>query len=106
MIPKTIVDWLLIYPDAGVIPASPAMTPFITAMQLGLPRIHERIIHTKAEHDPPICVEVMAEVAMAPDVRALPALKPNHPIHNRVAPRAARGRFEGGKSPLYLIVKY
>ena len=97
------VDWLLMYPEAGVMPASPAITPFITATQLGLPLIHESTIHTNAEHDPPICVETMADVAMDPEVRALPALNPNHPIHNRVAPSAARGRFEGGNSPWYLL---
>jgi hypothetical protein len=94
------------YPDAGVIPASPAMTPFITAMQLGLPRIQERAIHTSPEHDPPICVETTADVAMDPDARALPALNPNQPIHRRVAPSAARGRFEGGNSPWYLLRKF
>lgn len=94
------------YPDAGVIPASPAITPFITATELGFPRIHESTIHTRPEHDPPICVDTTAEVAEGPEVSAEPALKPNHPIHNRVAPSAARGRFDGGNSPWYLWIKY
>lgn len=49
------------------------MTPFITAMELGLPRIQERTIQTRAEHDPPICVDTTADVAIDPDVNALPA---------------------------------
>src|SRR5215211_2397879 len=82
----------LIKPEAGVTPARPAMAPLIAAVVDGLPeRFHESAIQTRAEVDAAMCVTSSVLAASEPDARALPALKPNHPIQSRVAPMTARG---------------
>ncbi len=51
-IPMTNGCSTLTYPDAGVIPARPAMAPFIAATTLGFPvLIHERPTQISAEID-------------------------------------------------------
>lgn len=83
-------------------PARPATMPTITIIELGLLRIQDAISHTVPLVTAASCVEASVEVAMAPEVSAEPALKPNHPPHNMHVPIAANGKFDGGNSPWYL----
>ncbi len=81
-------------PAVGVIPANPEIAPFIAALTVGFPVLFQlNSIQTSAQVQAPIWVASRALAARAPDARALPALKPNHPIHRRVAPIAASGRL-------------
>src|SRR5688500_10374709 len=83
-------------PAVGVIPANPEIAPFIAALTVGFPVLFQlNSIQTSAQVQAPICVASRALAASAPDARALPALKPNHPSHRRVAPIAASGRLWG-----------
>ncbi len=112
-------------PEAGVMPARPAITPLRRATVEGLFFAHEMNSHTIPDEQAAICtscvvrceridhrrrcegvlestwVEATAETATEPARRADPALKPNHPIHRRAAPSAAMGKLEGGNSPWY-----
>ena len=82
----------LTYPEAGVIPASPAIAPFIAAITLGLwVRIQERATQTNAETDEAICVTIIVLPATPPEAKALPALNPNQPNHKSEDPRTASG---------------
>src|SRR5919197_2860591 len=82
----------LTYPDAGVIPASPAIAPFIAAMILGLcVLIQESATHTRAETAEAIWVTITVFPATPPEASALPALNPNQPNHKREDPSTAIG---------------
>src|ERR687884_640005 len=86
----------LTYPEAGVIPASPAIAPFIAAITLGLlVLIQERPTHIRAETDEAICVLITVFPAIPPAANALPALKPNQPSHKTEEPRTAIGMLWG-----------
>src|SRR5579885_114379 len=90
--PKTKLCSTLTYPDAGVIPAKPAIAPLIADIILGFPvRIHDNPTQIRAEIDEAICVLMMVFPARLPEANALPALKPNHPNHNNEEPRTAIG---------------
>src|ERR1051326_8795236 len=74
-------------PAAGVIATRPATAPEIAPKALVLPfRIHSTPAQPMAAAAAPKCVATNALVASGPEPRALPALKPNHPTHNRHAP--------------------
>src|SRR5690242_4076592 len=89
-IPITNACSTLTYPDAGVIPASPAIAPLIAAMTLGFPvLIHESPTHIKAEIADANCVLIIVIPDSAPAAYALPALKPNQPSHNNEEPKTA-----------------
>lgn len=80
--PNPSVPRLSMNPDAGVIPASPAIPPLATATTPGgnpCPVREAATIHVSAETQPPICVEATVEVARLPVLRAEPALNPNQP---------------------------
>jgi len=53
------------------------MTPLMTAMVEGFPRIHEAMSHTVPEQQAAIWVEATAEIATDPAPKAEPALNPN-----------------------------
>ena len=83
-------------PEAGVIPASPAIAPLIAATTLGFPvRIHESPAQINAETDEAICVTITVFPATPPDASALPALNPNQPSHNKEDPKTAKGILWG-----------
>src|SRR5215475_4016907 len=74
-------------PAAGVMATNPATEPEIPPSTLGLPtRIHSPAAHPTAAAAAAKCVATNALVARLPAAKALPALKPNHPTHNRHAP--------------------
>ena len=74
-------------PEAGVIATNPATAPEIPPRALGLPfRIHSAASHPQAAAAAPNCVATNALVAKLLAASADPALKPNHPTHNRHAP--------------------
>src|SRR5262245_43327886 len=76
------------YPLAGVIATSPATAPAAAPSTLGLPFCTQLIvIQVIAAIAVATCVTTNAEVASDPLARALPALKPNQPNHNREAPK-------------------
>src|SRR5579872_1929952 len=74
-------------PEAGVMVARPAIIPEAAPSTLGLPLCHHS---TRAQLNAPAaaekCVAANALVASVPAVRALPALKPNQPTHNKPVP--------------------
>src|SRR6185312_3756266 len=74
-------------PAAGVIATKPATQPEIAPSALGLPlRTHSASIQPTAAAAAPKCVATNALVARLPELRALPALKPNQPTHSKHAP--------------------
>src|SRR5215469_1114330 len=74
-------------PEAGVIATSPATAPETAPSTLGLPvMIHSVPIHPKTAAAVAKWVAIKALDANGPAFTALPALKPNHPTHNRQAP--------------------
>src|SRR5215472_7325087 len=78
-------------PAAGVIATSPATAPEIAPSALALPlRTHSAPAHPTAAAAAPKCVFTKALVARPLAANALPALKPNHPTHNRQAPTKLR----------------
>src|SRR5271169_5283230 len=84
-------------PEAGVMATSPATAPLAAPSTVGFPRItHSAYIHDKVAAPVAVLVATNALVANAPDVRALPALKPNQPTHNMAAPMTENGRLCGG----------
>src|SRR5262245_52313606 len=84
-------------PDAGVIATNPATAPEIAPKTLGFPvRSHSTPLHPTTAAAAPKWVATNALVARLPDPRALPALNPNHPTHNREAPITLRTTLCGG----------
>src|SRR5579862_4767983 len=74
-------------PAAGVIATSPATAPEIAPRALARPlRIHSAPDQPMAAAAAPKCVATNAVDARPFEARALPALNPNHPTHNRQAP--------------------
>src|SRR3972149_4709819 len=85
------------YPEAGVIATNPATAPDAAPSTVGLPRMaHSENIHPSAAAAAAVLVTTKALVASLPAVRALPALKPNHPNQRSAAPATVRGRGWGG----------
>src|ERR1017187_6662935 len=83
-------------PEAGVMATSPATAPEMPPNTLGLPLwIHSAPIHPSAAAAAPKCVATNALVAKPDAARALPALKPTHPTHRRLAPMTLITRLCG-----------
>src|SRR5437762_12218516 len=77
----------VVYPLAGVITTSPATAPEIAPSTVALPfLIHSYPAHPSAAAAAAKCVAMKALLAKPLAVRALPALKPNHPTHSSAAP--------------------
>src|SRR5690349_7527291 len=84
-------------PAAGVIATNPATPPEMAPSALGLPlRIHSAAHHPITAAAAAKCVATKALVARLPALRALPALKPNHPTQSRHAPIKLRTMLCGG----------
>ena len=84
-------------PAAGVIATRPATAPEMAPNALGLPlRIHSAAVQPITAAAAPKCVFTNALVARPLAARALPALKPNHPTHNRHAPTKLSTTLCGG----------
>jgi hypothetical protein len=75
---------------------SPATAPAIEPKTLGLPLKYQLIsIHVSPAAAVDVLITTKAFVADAPAVRALPALKPNHPNQRRAVPRTTWGMLLG-----------
>src|SRR5439155_19259434 len=84
-------------PAAGVIATSPATAPEIAPSALGLPfLIHSASNHPTTAPAAPKWVATNALEARPLAARALPALNPNHPTHNKQAPMKLSTRLCGG----------
>src|SRR5215472_2657413 len=84
-------------PAAGVIATSPATAPEIAPSALARPfLIHSAALQLNAAAAAPKCVATNALDASEPAARALPALKPNQPTHNKHAPMKLRTKLCGG----------
>src|SRR6516165_2752171 len=84
-------------PAAGVIATNPATAPEMAPKALGLPlRHHSAAHHPITAAAAPKCVATKALVARLPEPRALPALKPNQPTHNKQAPMKLNTTLWGG----------
>src|SRR5580698_2237584 len=74
-------------PAAGVMATNPATDPEIAPNALGFPlRNHSPPPQPTTAAAAAKCVATKALVARLPAASALPALKPNHPTHNKHAP--------------------
>src|SRR6476660_3562216 len=83
-------------PEAGVIATKAATAPEMPPSALGLPCLtHSANIQPRAAVAAAKWVATNALVAKPDAERALPALKPNHPTHNRHAPMKLRTRLWG-----------
>ena len=89
-----------------MIPARPAITPLRTAIADGLCLIHEIINQTTPLTTAALCVATTVDTANGPLCKALPALNPNHEVQRSAPPSAAKGKFDGGNSPLYLLKSF
>src|SRR6185503_7904144 len=84
-------------PAAGVIATRPTTAPVTIPSTLGLLSRQLRNIHTTAAAAAAVLVVTRAWTANPFAARALPPLKPNHPIHNRPAPRTVKGILLGSR---------
>src|SRR5579862_203115 len=74
-------------PDAGVMATSPATAPEMAPRAVGLPLCsHSKMVQPRAAVAVAKWVLMKALVASGPELRALPALNPNHPTQSRHAP--------------------
>ncbi len=88
-------------PEAGVMHTNPATTPEHVPRIVGLPRkIHSMPAQVKPAAAAAKCVAQNALAASSLAANALPALKPNQPTHNIVAPIAVYVRLCGGMGSL------
>src|ERR1700722_1116604 len=84
-------------PAAGVIATSPATAPEIAPSALGLPfLIHSAALQLSAAAAAAKWVATNALAARPLEARALPALKPNQPTHNKHAPMTLSTILCGG----------
>src|SRR5690349_21173633 len=84
-------------PAAGVMATSPATAPEIAPNALARPFFsHSAKLQLSAAAAAPKCVATNALLASPPEDNALPALKPNHPTHNKHAPMKLSTRLCGG----------
>src|ERR1043166_1468162 len=83
-------------PDAGVIATRPATAPEAAPTVGAFPvLIHSGMSQPSTAVAVARCVATNALPARAPEVRALPALNPNHPNHSMAAPRTTNGTLCG-----------
>ena len=83
-------------PEAGVIATRPATAPEIAPRTLGLPVfIHSARTQPRVAAAAPKWVATNALTARPDAARALPALNPNQPTHNKHAPMKLRTRLCG-----------
>src|SRR4029450_3250150 len=86
----------LTLPQAGVIATRPATAAVAAPSAVGLPRcIHSIAPQGSVAVDAAVLVFRNASVASGLALKALPALKPNHPAHSRPAPARQSGRLCG-----------
>ena len=78
-------------PAAGVIATRPTTAPVTVPSRVGRLCIQLIIIQVKAAAAAAVLVATKALEASPPEVRALPALKPNHPNQSSPAPSATMG---------------
>src|SRR6516165_9639522 len=84
-------------PAAGVMATSPATAPEIAPSALARPFLnHSARLQLSAAAAAPKWVATKALVASPPEASALPALKPNHPTHNKHAPMKLSTMLCGG----------
>src|SRR5262249_45804994 len=84
-------------PAAGVMATRPATAPEIAPRALAFPFLnHSAALQPNAAAAAPKCVATNALEASPPAARALPALNPNQPTHNRQAPIKLSTRLCGG----------
>src|SRR5262245_43984422 len=84
-------------PHAGVIATSPATAAVAPPRAVGLPRwSHSIVAHATTAVEAAVLVLRKASVASGLALSALPALKPNQPVHRSPAPIRQRGRLWGG----------
>src|ERR1051326_8661739 len=95
--PMAKADMGLTNPAAGVMATRPATAPEIAPRALGLPlRSHSAALQPMTAAAAAKCVATNALVARLPALRALPALKPNHPTQSRHAPMKLSTMLCGG----------
>src|SRR5688572_32905437 len=84
-------------PHAGVIATRPATAAVAPPSAVGLPRWSISITaHATTAVEAAVLVFRNASVASGLALSALPALKPNQPVHSRPAPIKQSGRLCGG----------
>src|SRR5262245_16906004 len=84
-------------PQAGVIATRPATAAVAPPSAVGLPRCsHSIAAHVTTAIEVAVLVLVNARAASPLALSALPALKPNQPVHSSPAPIRHSGRLWGG----------
>src|SRR6185503_15196824 len=88
-------------PQAGVIATRPATAAVAPPSAVGLPRCaHSITAHTTTAVDVAVLVLRKARPASGLALSALPALKPNQPVHSSPAPIKQSGKLCGGMGSL------
>src|SRR5215469_835584 len=83
-------------PEAGVMATKPATAPLTAPSTVGFPtQYHSAATHDKVAAAAPKLVATNADTARPLAASALPALKPNHPTHNKPAPATVSVRLLG-----------
>ena len=83
-------------PAAGVMATRPATAPVAAPTALGFPATHQDSINqVTIAVAAAVFVTTKAFTAVASAANALPALKPNHPNHSRLAPSTTIGTLAG-----------
>src|SRR6185312_3940340 len=95
------------YPAAGVIVASPATAPVSSPTNFGFFAIlHSITSQVIAANDAATSVFKKARPVIAFTFKALPALKPYQPNHNKPVPIAISGMLLGGEAESLLLPTY
>src|SRR5215470_8837092 len=85
------------FPQAGVIATRPATAAVAPPSAVGFPRCsHSISAQTTTAVDVAVLVLRKARVASGLALSALPALKPNQPVHSNPAPTRQSGKLCGG----------
>src|SRR3989337_2069956 len=95
-VPINKLEGIVTNPAAGVIATNPTTEPIQKPTAEGfLPLAASKRIHASPAAAAAVLVVAKAEAAKAPAPTALPALKPNHPNHNKPVPKRTNGMLAG-----------
>src|SRR5690606_10870419 len=95
-VPINKLEGMVTKPAAGVIATSPTTAPIQNPSAEGfLPRTASNKIQARPAAAEAVLVVAKAEAAKGPALKALPALKPNHPNQSKPVPSNTNGMFAG-----------
>src|SRR5688500_5840063 len=95
-VPMKRLEGIVTKPAAGVIATRPTTAPMQNPKAEGFfPRTASNKTQQRPAAAEAVFVVAKAEAARAPALKALPALKPNHPNQSKPVPRSTKGMLAG-----------